>query len=413
MAKQQTLLQKLRPDLLKGIRWFFYLLIAGIIGWSMVPKAVKVDVLEIRQGTVFVSVHGEGKSRVRQSYIISAPVSGRLQRINIKPGGEVIGGQTVVARIEPANPSFLDIRTQAQAEARIGAAEAARDLAAARLESAEAEHEFTTRELERAEELSAAGNISAQILDKRKRDLRIAHAQVEEARSNLAVADADLVSARATLLGPNEGEAGRQGAGGCCVEVISPVSGRLLRLLQESEQVVQAGMPLVALGDLSEIELVADLLSTDAVKVRPGDHAFIDHWGGDHVLSAKVRVVEPSGFTKISALGIEEQRVNVILDITDERSHWQALGDGYRIEADIVVEEKHDVILVPVSALFRQDGQWMVYLSENDEAILATVELGLRNEHAAEVISGLRLGQKVVIHPPNSLEDRAAIEERE
>ncbi len=384
------------------------ILLVGVVR-AFMPKPVSVDFATVERAGIEVTIHGEGKSRVRENYLVSAPIAGRLLRIEREPGDVVIAGDTIVATMEPADPVFLDVRSEAQAQAQIGASEAARELANAQLSRKKAELEFAGRELGRAQELAGRNNISQRTLDQRELDVKTLQAEVATARSNLQKTESELMLARAALIRPTEGD---EGGEACCVQVVSPVSGRVLRLLQESAGVVQAGQPLLELGDLSDLEMVIDLLSTDAVKVDAGDRAYIDHWGGSYALSATVRLVEPSGFTKVSALGIEEQRVNVILDVTEDPARWQNLGDGYRVEAFIVVEAKPDVISAPVSALFREQDRWAVYAVIDGDATLTHVEVGLRNDRRVEILSGLVPGDILVIHPPNTVGDGIAVKAR-
>ena len=384
------------------------ILLVGVVR-AFMPQPVAVDLATVERAGIEVTIHGEGKSRVRENYLVSAPIAGRLLRIEREPGDVVIAGDTVVATMEPADPVFLDVRSEAQAQAQIGASEAARELANAQLSRKEAELEFAGRELGRAQELAGRENISQRTLDQRELDVKTLKAEVATGRSNLQKAESELMLARAALIRPTEGV---EGGEACCVQVVSPVSGRVLRLLQESAGVVRAGQPLLELGDLSDLEMVIDLLSTDAVKVDAGDRAYIDHWGGSYALSATVRLVEPSGFTKVSALGIEEQRVNVILDVTEDPARWQNLGDGYRVEAFIVIDAKPDVISAPVSALFRERDRWAVYAVIDGDATLTPVEIGLRNDRRVEILSGLAPGDVLVVHPPNTVGDGVAVKAR-
>jgi HlyD family secretion protein len=384
------------------------ILVVGMVR-AFLPKPMSVDFATVGRAGIEVTIHGEGKSRVRENFLVSAPIAGRLLRIEREPGDVVIAGETIVATMEPADPAFLDVRSEAQAQAQIGASEAARELTNAQLRRKQAELEFAKRELGRAQQLAGRETISKRTLDQRELDVKTLEAEVSTARSSLLKAESELMLARAALIRPVKGA---EGGEACCVQIVSPVSGRVLRLVLESEGVVQAGQPLLELGDLSDLEMVIDLLSTDAVKVEAGDRAYIDHWGGPYPLSAIVRLVEPSGFTKISALGIEEQRVNVILDVTEDPTRWQNLGDGYRVEAFIVVEAKPDVISAPVSALFREQDRWAVYAVIDGDAILTPVEVGLRNERQVEILSGVAPGDTLVIHPPNSVSDGIAVKAR-
>lgn len=382
-------------------------MVVAIFVFAFQPQAILVDVDQVVRGPMEKIIHGEGKSRVRENYVVSAPLAGRLKRIESEPGDRVEAGKTVVAVIEPLEPAILDVRTEAQARARVSAAEAARDQAAAELVRQQAEMDFAEKELVRTRELAASGTASQRTLDQHQRDVRMYRAQVETARSNLRVAEFELESARAALIPPAE----RKSQETCCFEVIAPVGGWVLRLLLESEVVVAAGQPLMELGDLSDLEIVVDLLSVDAVKVSPGDRVYIDNWGGDEVLDATVRLVEPSGFTKISALGIEEQRVNVIVEL-GTRETRQMLGDGYRVEAYFVIDERRDTLVVPTASLFREGSQWMVYEIDGNRAVKTPVEIGLQGQTETEILSGLSQADRVVKHAPNNLEDGARIKAR-
>lgn len=380
------------------------LLVVVLVVFAILPQPVMVDVGKVVRGPIEKIIHGEGKSRVRENYVVSAPLAGRLLRIESEPGDRVVAGETVVAVIEPQQPTILDVRSEAQAKARVSAAEAARDQAAAELTRQEAELEFAEKELERTRKLAETGTASQRQLDQRERDVRMYRAQLQTARSTLRVAEFELESTRAALISP----ADRRRQDTCCFEVLAPASGRVLKLLLESEVVVSAGQPLIELGDLSDLEIVVDLLSVDAVKVSPGDRVYIDNWGGEEVLNGTVRLIEPSGFTKISALGIEEQRVNVIVDLTPG-GPARTLGDGYRVEAYIVIDAREDTLIAPTASLFRENRQWMVYKIEDGRAVKTPVEIGLQEPTETEILSGLAAGDRVVKHAPNELEDGARI----
>ena len=396
---------------LKGRKLAYVLggvVVVGLVMMTFRAQPVLQDVDSVTRGRVEVSVHGEGKTRVRENYVISAPVTGSIMRIEFEPGDEVIAGETVVATIEPADPTFLDARSQAQAEARVKGAEAALDLAKAEVVRKEAELEFADKEMIRAEELSQNQTISQRTLDQRILDVKMHKAELLTARSNMRMAGFDLENAKAMLMGPDA----KGDSDDCCIKVRSPVSGRILRRLNESERVVQVGTPLLELGDLADMEVEVDLLSADAVKVEAGDRVYIDHWGGDARLLGRVVRVEPSGFTKISALGIEEQRVWVIIDIIEPRENWSSLGDGFRVEAYVVVDEAHDVTLAPISALFRNQEGWQVYQYKSGRAVLTPVQVGIKNDFYAEILGGLDEGDVVIVHPSNAVEDGTRVKTR-
>jgi HlyD family secretion protein len=381
--------------------------VVGLIGLSFVPKPLLQDFAPVTIGNVQATIHGEGKSRIRETYIVHAPITGRLQRIVLDPGDQVVANETIVATLEPADPQFLDARAVAQAEARIKAAEAQHDMTQATENQRKAELIFAENEFKRAEDLKARQNISERQFEAYQLAVEQAKGALASATSARSRADYELQVARAALIPSSE----RAGGAGCCIDILAPVSGRVLRLHHESQGVVTAGTQLLSVGDPADIEIVVDMLSLDAVKVTAGDNAYIDHWGGDK-LAAKVKLVEPSGFTKYSALGIEEQRVNVLLDLTAPRANWMNLGDGYRVEAFVVVDESVGVMSVPVASLFRQNEKWSLYKVVDGKATLTVVEVGLRNELVAEIKSGVVEGDVVITHPSNTITDGTAVKDR-
>ncbi len=387
---------------------------ALVVGFLMWPEPVPVDIGAVARAPLAVTVKGEGITRVRDMYMVSAPISGRVLRIESDVGDPVIAGETVIARIEPSDPTFLDARSRTQAEAAVRAAEANKRLAEAALARSQAELEFTTSELERAAALAARNTISQRALERAEIDLRTREAVVAEADAALRARTFELENARAMLIVP-DGESGLNPAGGCCVALRAPVSGNVLQILRESEGVVAAGTPLAQIGDPRDLEVVVDLLSQDAVRVVQGAPAAIEDWGGEPALNALVRRIEPFAFTKVSALGIEEQRVNVILDISDAPERWRALGHGYRVDVSIQLWRDENALQVPVSALFRSNGDWTVFVVSEGVAALRPVEIGRRNATAAQILSGLDEGDTVILHPGDRVEhggsviDRAAL----
>jgi len=384
--------------------------LVGVLVWLFRPAAVAVDVLEVDRGPLMVSVSDEGETRVRDVYAVSAPVPGLLRRISLEVGDEVIADQTVVARIEPSDPSFLDVRSAAEARAGVDAAAAARSHAAAQVRRAQAELDFAQAELERIRALARSHTVSANDLDAAERRAKTADAVLAEARAERKMRESEYQVAQARLLTP---ATSRQHAPDCeCVTVFSPVSGTVLRIVTESEGVVPSGAPLVEVGDPDQLEVVVDLLSADAVRVQAGQRVIIEAWGGDQPLQGRVRRIEPFGFTKVSALGIEEQRVNVVIDITEPRETWQRLGHGYRVEPRIVLWEAQDVLRVPLSALFRHGEQWAVFVEKGGRAELRPIEVGQGNGLEAEVRSGLEAGDNVVLHPGDRVSPGARLVRR-
>jgi HlyD family secretion protein len=380
--------------------------------WLFWPRAVAVDFARVTTGPIEVSVSDEGETRVKDVFVVSAPVPGLMRRIVLKAGDAVVAGVTVVARIEPSDPSFLDVRTAAEARAAVQAAEAAQKFAVASVQRAEAELDFARAELNRYRGLAARNTVSANDLDAAERRARTASASLEEARAALRVRDSELRQARARLMTPGLAQP-RRGQNCDCVEVFSPVSGSVLRVLQESESVVGSGTPLIEVGDPARLEIVVDLLSTDAVRVQPGQRVLIEAWGGGEPLAGQVRRVEPFGFTKVSALGIEEQRVNVIIDFTDPPQRWQRLGHGYRVEPRIILAMADKALKVPRAALFRDGDSWAVFARVGGRAQLRRVDLGLENGLEAEIRNGLVAGDEVVLQPGDRVSDGTRIRARD
>lgn len=385
------------------------LAVAGALAWAFAPRPTGVDVATVERGTLEVTVEDEGVTRIRDVYVISAPTSGRMLRSDLTVGDAVAKGESVVARFEPSDPSLLDLRSRRVGEATVEAADAAVGLAEAQLAQARSQLDFARGDLVRAVELAARRTISERALDKARLDVATAEATAKGAEATLEVRRRELETARAQLTEPG-GAAARRAD--CCIEIRAPVDGRVLRLLVESEQVVQAGSPLVELGDPTDLEVAVDLLSRDAVRVAPGAEATIESWGGAETLAAQVRRVEPTGFTKVSALGIEEQRVKVVLDPQGPKARWARLGHGYRVVVRIVVTRVADATLVPVSALFRSGERWSVFVVEGDRARLAPLELGERNQRFAVATGGLAPGARVVLHPASDLVEGARVAPR-
>ncbi len=391
------------------------LILAFLVIMAVIPNAIPVDTAAISQGPLLITVEDEGQTRVKEVYIVSAPITGRVLRIEKHAGDEVIGGETVVANIEPIDPTFLDVRSRAQAEATIKAAEAASALAEADLMRADAALDYAEAELKRAEPLAARGTISAAQLDRVQLEYRTRQAERATADAALEVTRYELETARALLIGPEEttdNNSGRASQPPCCVPVKAPVSGRILNVLNESETVVAAGMAIMEIGDPLDIEIVADLLSSDAVKVEAGQRVIIDNWGGTDNLEGRVRLIEPSGFTKTSALGITEQRVNTLIDFDEPPERRAQLGHGFRVEVRIVIWEKQDALRVPVSALFREQGEWAVFTFNKGRARLRPVKIGPKNERYAEVVEGLEPSEQVILHPTGRIEDGIRVKKR-
>ena len=383
-------------------------LFALFLLWAFWPAAVLVDVAEITKGEVKIYVEAKGQTRVKDVYQISAPVSGRVLRIKTEAGDKVIAGETVLSVIEPAEPTFLDTHSRAEAESLTEAAVDAQAQAAAALEQARAQLKFFKGELDRSRLLAKEGTISKRALEKAELDWETQTALVKSAEATHKVRSHELQTANARLISPNVSQ---HGNGDCCVEIKSPINGTVLRILQESESVVAAGTPLLEVGNPKEIEVVVDLLTADAVRVREGAEVKIENWGGES-LGGTVRMIEPYGYTKVSVLGIEEQRIDVIIDFSSGEKLPKGLGHGFRVEASILEWVGTDVVRVPVSALFRVGEDWSVYVNANGKAKLQKVSIGHINNLVAEVISGLAPGEEVIIHPGDKVKDGVRISPR-
>lgn len=393
-------------------RLFFGLLIlviGGAVGLALQPKPLPADFSTVTQGSLVVTVDEEGETRVRDRFMVSAPVAGKVLRIEHEPGDPVQGGETVMASFQPSAPLLLDARTRAEAEARVGAAEAALGLARAERQRVSAELDFAKSEVERYRKLAQEEIVSRERLDTAELQARTQEEALNAAEYSIKSAEKELQAARAALL-----EQASQGGGGLApITLYAPIDGVVLRRLRESEAVVPAGEALIEIADPELLEIVSDLLSTDAVKVRSGQRVMIEQWGGDQAIQGRVRRVEPYGFTKISALGVEEQRVNVVVDFEDPREAWSLLGDGYRVEVRIVIWEEENVLKVPTGSLFRSGEDWAVFrVNSENVAQLQTIELGRRNALEAEVQSGLDEGDRVLLHPSDDVQDGVGVVER-
>lgn len=382
----------------------------GALIYALRPKAIGVDIAAVTLGAMAVVVEEEGRTRVRQVYAVSAPIVGRILRPTLDAGDVVIKGETVVAVIQPTDPPFLDLRSRHEIEAQIRAADAAVDLAAAEQRQAEGELDFAEGDLNRNERLAKSGTVPERTLQKAQLEAVTRRAAVARAKAQVELRRRQLDSERAKLIGPEVPADHPEPAATCCVSVKAPASGRILKRLHESEKVVTPGTTLLEIGDTGDMEIVVELLSTDAVKVLPGATVAVTGWGGNRVLPARVRRIEPGGFTKVSALGIDEQRVRAILDF--DKVDTSTLGHDYRVYTAITIWQGDSVLRVPLSALFRLGKDWAVFVAKNGRAVRTKVEIGHRNADVAEVISGLGSGDRVVLHPSDRIADRARIAPR-
>ena len=375
--------------------------VLALLLWVFRADPVAVETGAVTRGEVTVGVEVEGEARIREVVVVSAPIAGLLQRVTLHPGDVVEAGQAV-ARIGPVSPALLDARARAIAEATAAAADAVVELARSQLVQAEAARDFARTEADRARALFARAALSQRLLDDAVLAERTAEASADSARANLAVRERERQSAEAMLNGDGATDAT------CCIAVTAPVAGSVLRVLTEDEQVVQAATPILEIGNLGEMEIVVHVLSQDAVDIVAGTEAVVAGWGGPD-LSAHVERIEPSASTRISALGIEEQRVEVRLSLSEAPP--PTLGHGFRVTAQITQERAEDVLRVPVAALFRNGGDWAVYVVVDGRAMLRPVVLGRRNAELAEVVEGLDEVARVILHPADEVQDGVRVAE--
>ncbi|MEZ5913771.1 MAG: HlyD family efflux transporter periplasmic adaptor subunit [Paracoccaceae bacterium] len=384
--------------------------LGGLI-WALLPAPVSVELVAVRRGQMQITVSAEGMTRVRDTWLVTAPVTGEARRSPVHVGDAVIEGKSVVAAIEPAEPPFLDARARSLAEASVVEAQAAIRLAEANLFRAETALAHSESELDRTRALTERGTLAPTILEDAEQAALSARAARDVARSNLDMQRATLARMEAQLSGPETRPA--EGSATCCVEILAPRSGVVLDLADESSRLVTAGETLLTIGDPTDLEIRVDLLSNDAIGVIPGTRARIERWGGDAVLDAVVRQIEPSAFTRVSALGIEEQRVPLVLDFLSPPTLRAGLGDRYRVYVRLVTWEAQDVLQVPQSALFRSAGDWALFLEQDGRAVQRSVEVAHMSGDWAEIVAGVTEGERVIAYPGSSIETGTRIEPRE
>ena len=366
-------------------RWLPYLgaiLLIALIVIGLWPQPAPVEITRVVTGRLQATVNEEGRTRVRQRYQVSAPVAGQLRRLPWKPGAEVKAGVTVLAVIDPLSPSLLDARARSLAEAR-------RDAAVANLAKAETAHTFAASELGRFERLFKEGTVSIQELEGVQWREAAATRDRTAAESALRQVEAELAEAIVVPANPSRPP----------VEVKSPTTGRVLRVVEESARVVAIGAPLLEIGDPTDLEIVIDVLSRDGAAIAPGTRIELDHWGGATPLEARVRLVEPGAFTKVSALGVEEQRVNLVADLTSPPDQRPGLGDGFRVEAKIIVWETENTLKVPAGALFRHGSDWAALVVDQGRAQLRKVTAGRSSGSETQILDGLKEGDEVILYP--------------
>lgn len=389
----------------KWLSWALGLGLLGLIGYGLRPRPVEVEVAKVSRGPLTVHVSEEGKTRIRNRYVVSTPVAGQMRRVLFKAGDEIKAGETVLTVIEPTLAPFLDPRAEAQARARVEAMEAALKRAEETAEMARTSSRFADANWERLKKIEDSGSVSVTDRDNAERQALMGRQEVSTAEFALQVARYELEQARAALMqlvAPGENT---------MLEVKAPVSGQVLKVMQESAAVVTAGTQLMEVGDAGDLEIEAEILSRDAVTIEPGALVSIEQWGGDPV-KARVRRVEPAAFTKVSALGVEEQRVIVLSDLVDPPPAVKRLGDRYRVEVRVAVWHRDDVLLIPAGAVFREGNRWKAFVWDHGRTKVVDVEAGRSNGQMTELLRGLEEGTEILLHPPDTVKDGTRIRRR-
>ena len=384
------------------------LLLLALIAWAFMPNPTEVELASVRQGRFERAVQEDGKTRVRERYVVSAPLTGRVQRISLRQGDYVDQGAVVVL-VWPLAPTLLDARTRAEQSAHRASLQAALSRAHATTARAQAAWDQARNELQRSEALAQQGFVSPTQNETNRLALRLREQEQISARHDEDAARYNLAQAVAAL---QSFDRTPQDATPPAYAVRAPVAGRVLRVLQGSEGVTPAGAPLLELGDPGALEVVADLLTEDAAQIQSGTPVALAHWGGPTVLAGRVRLIEPGAFTKVSALGIEEQRVQAVIDITTPIAQWRALGDGFKVEVRVLVQVVEGATLVPVSALFPVGSRWGLFVFEQGRARRREVDVASRNGVDAWLNTPLALGTPVVVYPDSKLQDGAKIKGR-
>jgi HlyD family secretion protein len=383
--------------------------LATLLAWGLYsgfrPQPVAVDLNTASRGPLRVTVEQEGRTRVVDRYAITAPVAAYARRITLDVGDTVERGSPVV-QLEPQRAEVLDVRRRTEAQARVAAAQDNVSAVDQRQKAALADAELAQKNLGRTRDLRVRGYVAIDAEDRARAEADRAGSELRSAQFSVATARHELEAARTALR--------FAAAGGTSAPVVvsSPVAGKVLKIPRKSEGPVPAGQALLEIGAPSDLEVEVDVLSADAVRIRPGTRVVFERWGGETPLEGVVRVVEPAGFTKVSALGVEEQRVWVIVDFTSPREHWQRLGDGYRVEASFILWEGNDVLQIPASSLFRDGKGWAAFVVQEGKAVKRRVEIGQRSGLAAQVLSGIGEGEQVVVHPDDRLREGVRVATR-
>jgi HlyD family secretion protein len=378
----------------------------ALVAWGLWPKPILVETGVAARSALTVRVSEEGKTRVRNRYVVAAPVAGIMRRVTLKPGDATDAGKTVLTTIEPVAAPLLDPRARAQAEAVVSMHEASRRKAAESLVAVKSALEMAVADRDRMRSVRQPGTLSESDRDRMESEASIKAAEMRAAEFALQVIDYELAQARAVLARPDAVSPNN------LVELRAPVNGRVLKVMQESETIVTPGSAILEIGDPADIEIEAEILSRDAVAIAPGSSVEIDQWGGETSLKARVRRVEPAAFTKISALGVEEQRVIVLSDLLETPPTAKPLGDRYRVEVRVAVWHSDGVLVVPAGALFREGNTWKTFIYQNGRARLSSLEVGHGDGRLTEVLAGLQAGDKVLLHPPDAVKDGSRVTER-
>jgi HlyD family secretion protein len=380
---------------------------AALVVWAVMPRPVPVETAAVTKGKFVATVDEDGKTRVRERYVVAAPLAGRLTRVRLKAGDSVKAGDAVTT-IVPSPAPLLDPRSRVEAEQRLGAAEASRERTKATVERAMAQTVQAKKDLDRIRALAETGAATTQALERAETAMRVADRDLRAAEFLDHATEHEVAQAKALLAQYTDGGANPLERW----NVTAPVSGLVLKVTQESETIVQPGTPILEIGDPRDLEIVVDVLSRDAVEIHPGAEVAIEHWGGPGVLAGRVRRIEPAAFTKISTLGVEEQRVNVLIDIVSAPKDWAGLGDAYQLDTRITVFSHEDAPIIPAGALFRTADNWTVYVSKEGRAERREVTLLRRSGRFAAVSAGLQPGERVIVYPSDRVAPGARIEAR-
>jgi len=386
----------------------FFLLAGAMLLYAFWPPAIEVDLVTVSRGPLEVVIREDGRTRVKERYVVSAPLGGELLRVSLHPGDRVVAGETLIAVIEPGDPALLDVRTRAELEARAKAAEARQMHAQTQLERAQKTYDFSKSQHARSEQLLSQKAVSREEYDQAVLELRITADDVQAAEFAVKIAEFESQQAQAALIRTREIPQAADNR----LEIRSPIGGEVLRVFQESAGLLTAGSPLVELGDRTEMEVEVDVLSSDAVRITPGAKMYLEHWGSPAPLLARVRLIEPQAFLKVSALGVEEQRVNVIADFTDPFEVRQRLGDAYRVEAGIVIWSAESVVKCGAGAFFRHDGSWAAYRVVKGQARLTSVDLGQSSGRETEVLRGLSENDVLIAYPSDQIHEGVRVQQR-